>query len=327
MIPTIIQYIAAPLIGGVIGYITNDIAIRMLFRPYNAKYIFGFRIPFTPGIIPKEKERIAKAVGDAISQNLMNHEVLERYLLSNQMIEKVRTSIQDFLERQKDNTESVEQFLQHYVSEDELQDIIRDINSNLTSQVHRRLSDTEVGENIARIVVDNVIDKMSAMDPTELLNNILVDVGVFQASAARMFGGGLIANFLSLLREPAERLLARKINNMLQENGAEIISNMIGSEVNQFVNTPLSDILKGKDRQIDQIAGYVENLYVKVITDNLPRILQSIDISKIVTDRINEMDMAQTEQLILQVMKKELRAIVWLGALLGTIMGCINIVL
>lgn len=43
-----------------------------------------------------------------------------------------------------------------------------------------------------------------------------------------------------------------------------------------------------------------------------------------VRERINEMDMNETETLILQVMNKELRAIVWLGALLGTLMGCVN---
>lgn len=37
------------------------------------------------------------------------------------------------------------------------------------------------------------------------------------------------------------------------------------------------------------------------------------------------MDMAETEKLILQVMNKELRAVVWLGALLGMVMGCVNI--
>ena len=45
-----ISYLLAPLVGGVIGYITNDIAIRMLFRPHSAKYIMGIHIPFTPGI-------------------------------------------------------------------------------------------------------------------------------------------------------------------------------------------------------------------------------------------------------------------------------------
>ena len=75
MVPS---YILAPLVGGVIGYITNDIAIRMLFRPHTAKHIMGWRVPFTPGIIPKEKGRIAEAVGTAISDNLMSQEVLEK---------------------------------------------------------------------------------------------------------------------------------------------------------------------------------------------------------------------------------------------------------
>ena len=55
-------YLLGPLVGGVIGYITNDVAIRMLFRPHQPKYLFGIHIPFTPGIIPKERFRIAQAV-------------------------------------------------------------------------------------------------------------------------------------------------------------------------------------------------------------------------------------------------------------------------
>ena len=75
------HYFIGPAVGAVIGYITNDIAIRMLFRPHEAKYIFGVRVPFTPGIIPKEKTRIAGAIGKAVSENLMNREVLEKSLL------------------------------------------------------------------------------------------------------------------------------------------------------------------------------------------------------------------------------------------------------
>lgn len=83
-----LSYIIAPLLGGVIGYITNDIAIRMLFRPHTAKYIFGIHIPFTPGIIPKEKGRIAEAVGGVISENLMNKEVLENIFCLRIWLEK-----------------------------------------------------------------------------------------------------------------------------------------------------------------------------------------------------------------------------------------------
>lgn len=49
------SYIVAPFVGGIIGYVTINIAIRMLFRPHKAKYLLGLKIPFTPGIIPKRR--------------------------------------------------------------------------------------------------------------------------------------------------------------------------------------------------------------------------------------------------------------------------------
>lgn len=320
-------YIAAPLIGGVIGYITNDIAIRMLFRPHKAKYLFGVKVPFTPGIIPKEKGRIASTIGDAISQNLMNQEVLECYLLSDEMTLKVRNSVEEFLNTQKNNQESVTDFLKHYLSEDELQGIVSSINANLTNQLHTKLSDSEVGKNVAHIVVENVVDKMKAMDPTEILSGIAGGLGGLKAAAVTMFGGSLLGKFFSLLREPAEKMLAYNINSMLQNNGAEIVSNMIGNEAQAFMNTPIANLLEGKDEQIKQIVNTVESVYRTIISEHLPRILESVDIAKIVRERINEMDVNETEKLIFQVMDKELKAIVWLGALLGMIMGSINVLI
>ena len=327
MIESLTPYLAAPFIGGIIGYITNDIAIRMLFRPHTAKYLFGMKIPFTPGIIPKEKGRIAEAIGGAISQNLMNQEVLHRYLLSDDMTLKVRTSVEEFLEAQKHNQESVGEFFKHYLSEEELQGIVSSVNANLTSQVHTKLSDSEVGKNVAHIVVENVVDKMKAMDPTEILSGLAGGLGGIKAAAATLFGGNILGKFFSLLREPAENMLANNINGMLQKNGAEIVSNMIGNEAQTFMNTPVAKLLEGKDEQIKQIVNTVESVYRTIITEHLPRILESVDIAKIVRERINEMDVNETEKLIFQVMDKELKAIVWLGALLGMIMGSINVLI
>ena len=41
--------LAPPIAGGVIGYFTNDVAIKMLFRPYRPIYLGKRRLPFTPG--------------------------------------------------------------------------------------------------------------------------------------------------------------------------------------------------------------------------------------------------------------------------------------
>lgn len=320
-----LSYIIAPLLGGVIGYITNDIAIRMLFRPHTAKYVFGIHIPFTPGIIPKEKGRIAEAVGGVISENLMNKEVLEKYLLSEDMIEKVRSAVEEFIATQQRNNETVVQFLGHYLSKEEIDTIAQNINRSITKQTYEKLADSSVGEKVAYIAIDHVAQKLTIDGAQELLSGIGGALGGIGGMAAGLFGGNIVAKFLGMLREPAEHFLAKNINTMLRDNGEDIVSNMIGGEVDAFFNKPVSKLLEGHEEQLNQAVNTVESLYRNVITDHLPKILDSIDISKIVRERINEMDVDETEKLIFQVMDKELKAIVWLGALLGCMMGFTNL--
>ena len=321
------SYIIAPLLGGVIGYITNDIAIRMLFRPHTAKYVFGIHIPFTPGIIPKEKGRIAEAVGGVISENLMNKEVLEKYLLSEDMVGKVRSAVEEFIATQQRNKETVSQFLGHYLSKEEIYTIAQNINHSITKQTYEKLADSSVGEKVAHIAIDHVAQKLTIDGAQELLSGIGGALGGLGGMAAGLFGGNIVAKFLSMLREPAEHFLAKNINTMLRDNGEEIVSNMIGGEVDNFLNKPVSKLLEGHEEQLAQAVNTIESIYRSIISEHLPKILQSIDISKIVRERINEMDVKETEKLIFQVMEKELKAIVWLGALLGSVMGSINLIL
>lgn len=317
-------YFIAPLLGGLIGYITNDIAIRMLFRPHKAKYLFGIHIPFTPGIIPKEKGRIAEAIGGVISENLMNNEVLEKYLLSDEMIGKVRSAVEGFISTQQQNQESVARFLGHYLSKDEIDSIAQNINQSITEQTYEKLADSSVGDKVAHIAIDHVAQKLTIDGAQELLSGIGGALGGLKGMAAGLFGGNIVAKFLGMLREPAEHFLAKNINTMLRDNGEEIVSNMIGGEVDHFLNKPVCKLLEGHEEQLAQTVDSIESIYRSIITEHLPKILESIDISKIVRERINEMDVNETEKLIFQVMDKELKAIVWLGALLGLLMGCIN---
>jgi uncharacterized membrane protein YheB (UPF0754 family) len=63
---SVIHILSGPLIGGLIGYITNYIAIKMLFRPLTPLYIGRFRLPFTPGVVPRRKDDLADILGNAI---------------------------------------------------------------------------------------------------------------------------------------------------------------------------------------------------------------------------------------------------------------------
>jgi uncharacterized membrane protein YheB (UPF0754 family) len=64
-------YVAPPIAGAIIGYFTNDIAIKMLFRPYKAIYFGKRQLPFTPGLIPRNQERLAKRIADTIMGSLL----------------------------------------------------------------------------------------------------------------------------------------------------------------------------------------------------------------------------------------------------------------
>ncbi len=87
------KFLISSIIGGIIGYLTNWIAIKMLFRPYEEKRIFGIKVPFTPGLIPKEKTRIAKSVGNAIGEHLLSSEIIVKSLCSESMNNRLKVWI------------------------------------------------------------------------------------------------------------------------------------------------------------------------------------------------------------------------------------------
>ena len=84
-----LKLLAAPLIGAVIGYCTNYIAVKMLFRPLKPVKIGKATLPFTPGIIPKRKAALAKALGNMVGKSLVGEEEIKEILTSAKMKEAV----------------------------------------------------------------------------------------------------------------------------------------------------------------------------------------------------------------------------------------------
>ncbi len=86
-------YVSPPVLGGIIGYFTNDIAIKMLFRPYRAIYIAGRRVPFTPGLIPRNQERLAKNISNTIMGSLLTPQELQNLARRLLQTERVQAAI------------------------------------------------------------------------------------------------------------------------------------------------------------------------------------------------------------------------------------------
>ena len=158
-----LTYLLGPLTGGIIGYFTNWLAIKMMFRPHQPKHLFGIKIPFTPGLIPKERGRIAETIGSSISENLMNKEVLEKNLLSEDMLTKIGTEYDTFAARQKVNGETLRTFLSHFISSQDLEKIQSDAGGELAAQIHSRLADSNLGSMLAHAAVEHAISKMETV--------------------------------------------------------------------------------------------------------------------------------------------------------------------
>lgn len=76
-LPPLSHYLLSAFIYGGVGYVTNRVAIQMVFKPYQRKKILGKTIPFTPGLVAKNKPRFARGLGDFIEENLLSAETIE----------------------------------------------------------------------------------------------------------------------------------------------------------------------------------------------------------------------------------------------------------
>ena len=67
----LLAYAGPPLVGAFIGYLTNKVAIRMLFRPLRRWRILGIPVPMTPGVIPGKRHELAKNIGEMVGTHLL----------------------------------------------------------------------------------------------------------------------------------------------------------------------------------------------------------------------------------------------------------------
>ena len=298
---SLISFLIGPAVGAVIGGITNRLAITMLFRPYEAHYIGRVKIPLPPGIIPKEKGNIAKAIGATVSEQLLNRESLANQLLSDDMNQKVSSAIDGLISRIQHHEETLQQLLLAHLQPEEYARVVSQVEDDVVSAISAKLTDPTLGQKVSSLVVEQVMNKMR--------ENLL---------------GRLGAGVLELMRGSVETMLASNINQMLQNNAGQLMGDLVSTEADRLLSAPVKELCQGKEELFAQLKNTVLKAYRTLVETNLPKALEAMNIQKIVEDKINAMDMRQTETLLLQLMDKELKALVWFGVLLGFVMGFVT---
>lgn len=85
-------WIITPLLAGIIGWFTNWLAVKMLFRPRVSQRILGFTFQ---GVIPKRRSDIAQVIGKTIEQELLTHGDLQEALKKVDAKEALRPILQE----------------------------------------------------------------------------------------------------------------------------------------------------------------------------------------------------------------------------------------
>lgn len=488
-------YIIGALIGAVIGYITNWLAIKMLFRPREAKYIFGMKLPFTPGLIPKEKSRIANKVGETVGTHLLNSDSLSKalkddkikskfnevakekinqvinsnstleealkntlgenyYALKGNMINniaktilesiqeeefknkvkfyivdsikerlnknpekiidfinsnKFREVIINTLEEEKTRDiigkallkevktlgkedltieevipENIKPYIEEYVKsqKDTLVDIIKNllrddevshkiksaINDNipsivsmflsgdviygkLVSLVDKSLSEEEnkeyicdaalafvhesmkkkvsdvintVGEEKLQVISDALGDKISKkLNTEENIDSIIskLNCKISSFNSYEEIIKVLFNDYENILIDNIDSMISQIVNNN-QLSGE--ISKIIEKVFDKFLQNSLNDICYNKQNLENSIMSILDNLYNDFVENKSAKALEIVDISSIVEEQINAFEVDYAEEIIIGIANKELKAITWLGALLGGILGILS---
>ncbi|NLV76452.1 MAG: DUF445 family protein [Tissierellia bacterium] len=373
------KFIIPIVVGAVIGYITNWFAIKMLFRPHYEQRIFGIRVPFTPGLIPKEKGRIAKSVGETVSAYLLSPEIIIDSISNDENNDKVKSWVEDNINKLKESNKSIRDLAENIVGEkyDYLSTTIEEsitdfICSEIEKQAVRQrlmeLSDKEaycmvneieqdektlkeiipadvvlkakeyieehdeyitnglrnifempsiqikVKESISEVVSQNVNRLITKLVSVELITD-----KIFAAIENYIYSPRINKDIVLIATTSIDKLLENKIST---ESLYRNISLIVHKNMDKFMNIPISHIIKDIDEAtVSRIADFSKTIFETFTKNRLPYFVELLDISRVIEDEINKFDVAFAEEIIIEIANKELKAITWLGALLGGIMG------
>ena len=291
--------LARPLIGAVIGDCTNYIAVKMLFRPLRPVSLFGRTLPFTPGIIPKGQARLARAAGSVVGQELLTQEELEKSLLSEEMEERIRSGAERLLQEQAQNEQPLEQLLTASMGQEpyqmERETLYRDVTDHLTE----KLANMNLGETIAEQALVAVKEKIRGTLLAMMVSDEMLD-GFAQP-------------------------VASQINQYVRDNGDMLLAPAVCEEMEELEQCTVGALTRRLRESAVDVPELAVRLYRALVGTRLPDILAAVDVAGIAERRVASLEPEELEKLVLSVMKKELNAVVNLGALIGFVLGLINL--
>ena len=285
-----LTYIIPPLLGAIVAFGTNWIAIVMLFRPHREWRIFGLRVPFTPGLVPREQANLGRKLGEAIEKHLLTPEVLVDTLA-----DPTRWPLPDMTLGQALDT-------------------------------FGRKTAASVSEK-AKAAVDNLLPK--AANFVENLHERFPYADEKLADLTRHITDQSMSKFASMFVKKDKmypRLKEWLVNYLADDDNRELLRTRLHEFIDQYTSAHPANELHEKILNTHFNDIFALLLLEKILTGAATFIAKHLPIADMVAQKMATYDVAEAEAMILTVVGRELRLIVLLGGVFGFLIGLLSII-
>ena len=190
-----VRMIMLSVIGALIGWITNVLAVKLIFRP-----IHTIRIPLIgleiQGLIPKRRKELAKSIGETVEKELISiEEILER-VIENQdkkdIINTIKIKINEVIIQKVPSLlpKSIKNLILSYVDEVIDQEVEPAFNQILEKFINTTMTTVKIGEMVE--------EKINEFDLIKL-ESIIINITKRELKQIEYLGG-VIGFFIGIIQ-------------------------------------------------------------------------------------------------------------------------------
>lgn len=277
----VINLVTTPLVAGVIGYVTNKIAIKMLFRPYEPKwYTLGWQ-----GIVPKTRPKLAVKISEIVGQKLLAHDDFLYALENNDIKAKIHNIIAEKLKTL--NAKDIHALIRLSSLEDKIIDNKEVINNILNN----------AAVSVVDIFLNKKIDINSFREPVfQLVKNFNLEKAIDDQLEKT------INSFLSedkTLQDILPQDILKRKNDLVEYLTITIMANIRRLGKNDMVKAVLAQkVVNFKDSMLSSASGmdilkagfinlFLSNEKIEQIVENeLPHITEDLSTNPVIYKNI-----------------------------------------
>ena len=269
------KFIVPILVGAAIGYTTNWIAIKMLFRPYYEKRFLGVHIPFTPGLIPKERGRIARSIGETVGSYLLTPEVVMKSLSHGRLDDYIRIWVESNMDRFKKEKRSIGDFI--IKSEKEgYERFLKTIKERVAEFICSQLGKEESKQRIIDLVESHILHSSSENILKSINQNMELFLYQLVESDNMKFE---LTNALETGIENLERE-DRRLEEVLPHDFILIIKESIQNQ-NKTIVSIIKEMLENPSMEL-KIKGMIASL----VSQNMSKVITMFLSPDIISDKV-----------------------------------------